>query len=351
MEISGSCGGGQVVGLFGGTGIVGSHIAYALAAAGFRVRMAYRSEASREHVRRVFSLYGSDSQRFFSSVVWVRADAGEFESACEVARGCHAVIGAAARVGLNGRVEVSDADLCRYNERIATNIVEACLREGVGRLVHIGSISALGSGVGGQPIAEESLPDDVSRLGGYAQSKSAAEREVLRGRAEGLSVCILNPGVILAPPTREGSSADLVQYAAKCHWVYPAGLLAWVDVRDVAEAVMRVLRESTLELRCTLVAAETSYDEFYYVLRGNPAYPRPRFRFSRRLAGWIRVPFFLLKMVGLLPRALKWEVLQSSLSCSRYVCEIARLELRMEFRSLEESRAFIGERSAVSAPF
>ena len=46
------------VAVLGGTGTVGAHIAYAMVAAGYEVRIAYRREELKQHVKQVFSLYG-----------------------------------------------------------------------------------------------------------------------------------------------------------------------------------------------------------------------------------------------------------------------------------------------------
>ena len=151
------------------------------------------------------------------------------------------------------------------------NVVEACLRCGVQRLVHVSSIEVLE----GEPL---STPMDESRpliqgqtysrenAGGslgaaapnrllpwkescalqrgssaYARSKAEGERQVRQGMSRGLDVVILYPSAIIGPyDYRQGfPNAGLMAICEGRLWALVEGGFNWVDVRDVAEGALR----------------------------------------------------------------------------------------------------------------
>lgn len=271
--------------IFGGTGLVGAHAAYALHKAGYGVRIGVRSSLSKQHVVDVFAIYGEANA--VDTIDFYPLALSEFLDLCDFVRGADCVLNAAAQVSLAGYGRKGAEQLVRTNEDLASLIVEACLATGVERLIHIGSIAALGGAVDDAPVEETSSPQNGSFLSPYAQSKVAAARQIARGAAEGLKVHMLNPGVVLAPVTRKGSSAELVEWAMRGSRFYPDGLLAWVDVRDVAAAVCALVREPEAlpyGSSITLVSDESSYFKFLSQMSAGSGGVRSRFCVSRRLA-------------------------------------------------------------------
>ena len=58
----------------GGTGLLGAHLLYKLAAQGKRVRAIYRDAAKFETVKKVFSYYTETLDVLFDRIEWVEAD-------------------------------------------------------------------------------------------------------------------------------------------------------------------------------------------------------------------------------------------------------------------------------------
>jgi predicted dehydrogenase/nucleoside-diphosphate-sugar epimerase len=91
----------------------------------------------------------------------------------------------------------------RRAERIATNVhgtknlVDAALRAGVKRFVHVSTIALYGDAVTGT-ITEET-PSRPKKGWDYAESKSAAEQVVLEAAAKGLPAVILRVAVVYGP--------------------------------------------------------------------------------------------------------------------------------------------------------
>jgi len=115
------------------------------------------------------------------------------------------------------------------------NVVNACLKHKVRRLLHFSSIHAFDAAPHDRPIDERRPINNGNGVPPYDRSKAAGEREVRAGIERGLDAVIVNPTAILGPhdygPSRMGRVLlDLY------HRRLPAlieGGFDWVDVRDV----------------------------------------------------------------------------------------------------------------------
>ena len=58
----------------GGTGLVGSHLLYALAADGEKIRALYRTAAKIDRVKELFEWYGDKGEALFNKIEWVSGD-------------------------------------------------------------------------------------------------------------------------------------------------------------------------------------------------------------------------------------------------------------------------------------
>lgn len=121
------------------------------------------------------------------------------------------------------------------------NVVEACLRAGVRRLVHFSSIHALVQEPMSVPVDESRAPAESPRYPPYDRSKAYAEVEVRRGIDKGLDAVIINPTAIIGPhdyqPSHFGEA--LLSLAQHRLPVMVTGGFDWVDVRDVVAGAMR----------------------------------------------------------------------------------------------------------------
>lgn len=123
------------------------------------------------------------------------------------------------------------------------NIVEACLKHGVRRLVHVSSLSVLDHArhSSGARVTEAwPLEPWPEKRGLYTQTKLEAEQIVLRAvRERGLHAVILRPGQIFGPGAPSHVPAGTVALAGR--WlVYGLGrfLLPLVFVEDVVDALL-----------------------------------------------------------------------------------------------------------------
>ncbi|MBN1579775.1 MAG: NAD-dependent epimerase/dehydratase family protein [Anaerolineae bacterium] len=228
----------------GAAGHVGANLVRVLLARGDKVR------ALIHHDQR--ALQGLD-------VEIVQGDVRDQETLCRAFAGAQTVYHTAAHVSIS-----MDAwpRLEAVNVTGTQNVVEACLRCGVSRLVHFSSIEALNDRPLSAPVDESRPlvddrcdprddrcdprddrcdPRDDRRCPPYARSKAAAEQQVRQGLARGLDAVILYPTAILGPyDYRCGFATAGLRALARGE--LPAlveGGFNWVDVRDVVQGALQ----------------------------------------------------------------------------------------------------------------
>lgn len=232
--------------LTGGTGFIGYYIAHALAAAGRPFRALVREDSDTRYLEELGS--------------WCTLATGDLtdpDSLADALEGVETVVHAAALVSY----QAGDEDrMLKVNAGGTANLVNVMLDEGVGRLVYISSVAALNRVDGGHTThLEDRWPVEPPNTP-YARSKFAAEREVWRGQAEGLSVASLYPAVVLGAGDWSGRNTPVLwRRAATGAKLHPTGSSGFVDVRDVAGAVLKVMDRDVDGDRFLLSAANMNW--------------------------------------------------------------------------------------------
>jgi dihydroflavonol-4-reductase len=121
------------------------------------------------------------------------------------------------------------------------NVVEACLRCGVRRLVHFSTIHNMTHGPKDTPINESNPLVESRRYAPYDLSKAAAEKEVLKGIERGLDAIIISPTAIIGPHDYRLSHFGevLLRLANGRLPALVAGGFDWVDARDIVQGAVR----------------------------------------------------------------------------------------------------------------
>ncbi|HZQ76995.1 MAG TPA: NAD-dependent epimerase/dehydratase family protein [Acidimicrobiia bacterium] len=170
-------------------------------------------------------------------VEFVRADVLD-PSALETAfAGAEFVLHLAARISIAGD---PDGSVRRVNVDGVRHVAEAALAAGVRRLVHCSSLHAYDVAAIRGPVRENALRAVDPRLPAYDRSKAAGEDELRRVVDRGLDAVILNPSGMVGPvdlePSRMGRVL-LAMFRGRMP-VTVTGAFDWVDVRDVAAALL-----------------------------------------------------------------------------------------------------------------
>jgi nucleoside-diphosphate-sugar epimerase len=263
----------------GATGLLGSHLLIQLAEQGETCRALYRNKAKINDVHGLFCFYFQEkAEEKWLSIEWVHCDLLDISSLESAMSEISHVYHCAALVSFFK----ADFEACIQNNRVATaNVVNFSLRKKVQKLCYVSSTAAVGVNSKGAST-EANKWEPGSEVSGYSVSKFLAEKEVWRGIEEGLNAVIINPCVILGPGNWNSSSLAIFKAANKGMPFFPPGSNAIVDARDVALAMIQLMKSTILKERFLCVGPNLSFKELFSELskklgQKSPRYSAPKF--------------------------------------------------------------------------
>lgn len=135
-----------------------------------------------------------------------------------------------------------DGSVWRTNVEGTEQVVSACVRNGVKRLVYLSSIHAMQHPKHGAVFNETAAPANPAH-GAYGASKAAAERVVTAASEFGLEVIILNPTAVIGPLDHRPSATGkaLLDLLDGRFPILIKGGYDFVDVRDVAQTAVNAV--------------------------------------------------------------------------------------------------------------
>jgi dihydroflavonol-4-reductase len=231
------------------------------------------------------------------------------------------------------------AILNRVNVDGTRNVIEACLKTGVKRLVYVSSIHAVREPPHGT-IIDESCPYDPSAvLGDYAESKALATCEVLEAIKNGLDAVIVCPTGVIGPYDYRVSEMGqlIVDFMNRKLKVSVNGAYDFVDVRDVAHGIILAGEKGLTGESYILSGEQITVPQLLSVLEALTDIKAPYFRvpmWLARLAGILATPYYRLVKTKPLFTAYSIDVLASN---SLVNSEKARRELGFSSRPIRES--------------
>ncbi|MDB4292097.1 NAD-dependent epimerase/dehydratase family protein [Maribacter sp.] len=262
----------------GGTGLVGSHLLLHLLQMGHQVRATHRKSSKRSVVQKVFSYYAENSAELFAKIEWVLADLNDIPALESAFDGIEKVYHAAAMISF----DPNDFNrLMTINVEGTANIVNLCIARNVEKLCYVSSIAAIGKSLDESPINEENEFSEQN-ADVYSRSKYGAELEVWRGSQEGLSVVMVNPGIIIGPGFWKGGSGTLFTTANKGYSYYPPSGTGFVTVNDVAHLLVAAMDSEIEKERFIAVSENRSYKEIMMLFTRNLGVKPP----SKQLQIW-----------------------------------------------------------------
>jgi nucleoside-diphosphate-sugar epimerase len=163
----------------GGSGFLGKAIVHRLVARGCEVRSLCRRD---------------DPALRALGVETIRGDVADPEAVLAAACGCDVVFHVAAKTGTWGSCRAYEAT----NVRGTDNVIAACRKHGIAKLVYTSTPSVI---YGGRDIqgADESLPYPTRYQAHYPRTKALAEQRVLAANDAALSTVALRPHLIWGP--------------------------------------------------------------------------------------------------------------------------------------------------------
>ncbi len=181
----------------------------------------------------------------------VQGDVTNFESLLSATQQVHSVFHLAGHIGYS-RKERPQMEL--VNVKGTQNIVEACLKNKVQKLLHMSSVVAIGSSFDGVPLNETS-PYNMRHLNlGYWETKNAAENYVLDAvKNRGLHAVCVNPSTIYgAGDAKKGSRKTQLKVAQGKMPFYTSGGVNVVSIEDVIFGILSAWEKGGLGERYIL---------------------------------------------------------------------------------------------------
>lgn len=302
----------------GSTGLIGSHLARALARRGDELRVLIRS-GSDDAV-----LTGVDFERVNGDITDRRAVRRAMAGASRV---FHVAGMTSMRAGEAERV-------FEVNQGGTRIVAEEALAAGVERLVHTSSVVAIGPAPPGGR-ADESQPFTAGDLDiAYVTSKHEAEGEVLSAAARGLDAVIVNPTFVLGAGGGHASSMGLVRrYLLRRIPAYVDGALNVVDARDVAAGQLLADTRGARGERYILGGRNFTLQRLFADLQRISGVPAPQLRLP---AGLAATGALLAEQLGL-PLGLAVDETRSAAQWWTYSSAKAKRELGFAPRPHEET--------------
>jgi dihydroflavonol-4-reductase len=162
----------------------------------------------------------------------------------------------------------------------AVNVLEEALAAGARRVLHTSTESILTRSGQGQPIREDQVVPAADVVGPYCRSKWLAERFALELGRRGAPVVVVNPTLPVGPGDRGISPPTrmMLDFCQGKRGEYLDAELNLIDVRDVAEGMVRALERGRPGRRYLLGAENLSIREVFVRLSRLTGIPEPRWR-------------------------------------------------------------------------
>lgn len=243
----------------GATGHVGNTLVRALVERGAEVRAV---------------IYGDDERVLDGlPVERVYADTRDAEAVRRAVSGADLVYHLAAVISID---EAGDRLVRAVNVEGTRNVVEACLAQGVRRLVHMSSVHALAAEGTSGPIDETCPLIERADALAYDRSKADGERAVLQGVERGLDAVIVSPAAVLGPNDYGPSLLAESVLALQRSPFATEGAYNWVDVRDVVAGTLAAAERGRRGERYLLSGERLTVRELAELLAEHAGGRRPR---------------------------------------------------------------------------
>ena len=320
------------------TGLLGAHTCLRLLEEGNKVIGLFRSEEGKLMTQKIFSF--NKREELFGQLIWREADILETVGLYEALEGVDFVFHCAALVSFQSSREEK---LKQVNREGTANVVNLSLERKVKKLCYVSSVAALGKDKE-KPTDETFVFDFSSEKTAYGKSKFEGEMEVWRAAEEGLDIVIVNPSIILGPGNWDSGSPQLFKKAHQGMIFCSPGSTGFVDVLDVVEIMIQLMKSDKKNERFLVNGFHLSYFDFFTMMC-KALNSRPPSIMAPRIAGELmwRWESLLWKLSGRTP-LLTRETVNTAFKTQEYDNKKILSVLDFQFTPSEKTIHFIAEK-------
>jgi len=220
----------------GASGLLGANVVEWMLSRGYEVHVLLRKTSN------TLGLEGLNPEVFYG-------DLEDSQSIFFAAKGCKAIIHCAANTKQWGS---SREEHDRINLQGTKNILGAAEKAGAEKVVFVSTANTF-------PFSNN---PPLHMNTDYVESKLAAEKYVLNQQK--VKAVIVNPSFMIGPRDSKPSSGQSILHYLKHNPVFtPAGGKSFIHVRDVAEAIQKVLESPVHNKRYLLANENMTYKSFF----------------------------------------------------------------------------------------
>jgi dihydroflavonol-4-reductase len=330
-----------MIAVTGATGIIGSHLTYALLKKGYKVLALTTKLEHLVYIQKVFEQYQEDFDLYKDKLQVSECDILDIWALEEQFAKVEKVYHCAASVNYSGKQSIKAIQI---NQDGTANVINAALSANIQKLCHVSSVAAIQNPDFRKNIHEEIIWKSSPQLSDYAISKYGAEREVWRGFEEGLEGIIINPSVVLAPLLKAQSSGQLLAAAKRGNRFYTNGSTGFVDVRDLTKMAIALMESNVSKERFILNGYHLSYQKLFSAL--NPIFKQkePNISIPKWLLNVFRPIASLLNPVFSKIPTLEKSWINTAYEHISYDSNKVKTTLKLDFRTFEDTLAWIQAR-------
>jgi nucleoside-diphosphate-sugar epimerase len=261
----------------GGTGFIGGQLCKALVDNGFEVRVLHRFDNNTAYLKSI-------------GVELVKGDITLPETLAAAFNGCNQVYHLAAYTRI---IESYKGETWKVNVEGTRNVLNACVKAGVEKIVFTSSAEVIGPSVFGVMLDENVVADQLT-FGLQEHSKLACERLMKEYHKHGLKIVVVSPVQVFGPST--GNSNSLVNslirnYINQTKLVVPNHLqnsVNYVYINDVVFGLMRAMEKGFSGEHYIIAGENMSNLQFYNTLE----------QVTNKHTRLIPVPLFIMKLLA-----------------------------------------------------
>ena len=311
----------------GCNGLVGSYIARKLLEQGATVAALKRKNSDLSHIKDISG-----------KINWFEGDVLNVLSLDECIKQADCVIHCAGMVSFHQR---DFAKMFKINVEGTANVVNTCLRYSCKKLVYISSVAALGNSILEETVNETKKWDNSSMNSKYGLTKFLGEEEVWRGNAEGLDVIVVNPSFVFGKGNWKKSKLSLLDYIDSEPLFYPEGNLNFIDVRDLADLVFKLIDQEVINEKFIVSAGYISYKEMFVKISKKLGKNPPKYKLTRFFSFIALFSSKLKKLISIKSPSVSKELIKNSRRKTVYNSDKIKQKLSFTFRDIEETLDWI----------
>lgn len=315
----------------GANGFLGSYVVCSLLGKGEEVLALRRLNSDMSEFNDIYFQQFGVAYQQHPLLKWKEVDLLDILSLDEWLLSSHIVIHCAAQVSFLSKDKLQ---MNISNVEVTKNLVDACIKVSVKKLVYVSSTAAIGRSKSLQSIDEECYWEESELNSDYAISKHNAELEVWRGIEEGINAVIVNPSIILGYGNWNKGSCALFKSVLNGMKFYTKGVNGFVGVTDVAEVIYRLAQSEIKGQRFILNSENCTYQFVFNTMAKAFGKSEPTFEIKPKFEWFFKFGIRFLHLFGV-SKTINAQTIHTSLNQFNYSSEKIIKYLDFSFKPIE----------------